>query len=50
MNFSASEIAQHVEGNVVGDGGITLTGFAKTDDANPGDLTFAENEKFFRLA
>ena len=50
MNFSASEIAQHVEGNVVGDDGVNLTGFAKADDANPGDLTFAENEKFFRLA
>ena len=50
MNYTASEIAERIEGEVVGDGNVELGGFAKADAAKPGDLTFAENEKFFRLA
>ena len=50
MNYTASEIAERIEGEVVGDGNVELAGFAKADAAKPGDLTFAENEKFFRLA
>ncbi len=50
MNFTANEIAQHVNGKIVGDGETRLTGFAKADNASAGNLTFAENEKFFRLA
>ena len=50
MNYTASEIAERIGGEVVGDGGIELGGFAQADAARPGDLTFAENEKYFRLA
>ena len=50
MKFTANEIAEQVEGEVVGDGDIELAGFAQTNVAKPGDLTFAENEKYFRLA
>ena len=50
MKFTASEIAEQVGGEVVGDGGIELASFAQADSAKPGDLTFAENEKYFRLA
>ena len=50
MKFTASEIAEQVGGEVVGDGSIELAGFAQADVAKPGDLTFAENEKYFRLA
>ena len=50
MNYTASEIAERIGGEVVGDGGIELGGFAQADAASPGDLTFAENEKYFRLA
>ena len=50
MKFTASEIAEQVGGEVVGDGGIELAGFAQADAAKPGDLTFAENEKYFHLA
>jgi len=50
MKFTASEIAKQVGGEVVGDGGVELAGFAQTDTAKAGDLTFAENEKHFRLA
>ena len=50
MKYSASEIAEQVGGEVVGNGDIKLIGFAQADVAKPGDLTFAEDEKFFRLA
>ena len=50
MKFTASEIAEQVGGEVVGDGGIEIAGFAQADAAKPGDLTFAENDKYFRLA
>ena len=50
MKFTVREIAEQVGGEVVGDGGIELGGFAQADVAKPGDLTFAENEKYFRLA
>ena len=50
MNLTANEIAQKVNGSILGDGETKLTGFAKADAASTGDLTFAENEKFFRLA
>ena len=50
MRLTVREIAEQVGGEVVGDGGIELAGFAQADAAKPGDLTFAENEKYFRLA
>lgn len=48
--FTASELAERLQGHVVGDPNVTLTGFASADGAKPGDLTFAENEKFFARA
>ena len=50
MKFTVREIAEQVGGEVGGDGDIELAGFAQADAAKPGDLTFAENEKYFRLA
>ena len=50
MSFTVKEITKQVDGNIIGDGEIKLTGFAKADEASANDLTFAENEKFFRLA
>ncbi|MDP6795031.1 MAG: UDP-3-O-(3-hydroxymyristoyl)glucosamine N-acyltransferase [Verrucomicrobiota bacterium] len=50
MKYSASEIAEQVGGEVVGNGDVKLVGFAQADAARAGDLTFAEDEKFFRLA
>jgi UDP-3-O-[3-hydroxymyristoyl] glucosamine N-acyltransferase len=47
---TAAEIAQHLGGEVRGDGAVKLTGFAPADAARPGDLTFAENEKYFARA
>jgi UDP-3-O-[3-hydroxymyristoyl] glucosamine N-acyltransferase len=50
MPFTATEIAKHTNGEVVGDGSIVLNGFAPADRAKPGDLTFAENSDYLALA
>jgi len=50
MPFSAADIANQLQGKVVGDPSITLKGFAPADRAKAGDLTFAENEGFFARA
>lgn len=50
MSFTATEIAKHLEGEVLGDGQTRLNTFAPVDRARVGDLTFAENEEFFAKA
>jgi UDP-3-O-[3-hydroxymyristoyl] glucosamine N-acyltransferase len=50
MAFTTAEIAKHIDGEVVGDASATLSGFAQAGSAKPGDLTFAENEDFFKRA
>ena len=50
MTFTASEIAKHLQGQVVGDNSISLTGFAPAERAQSGDLTFAENADYFARA
>lgn len=50
MPLTASEVARLLGGTVEGDGSVPLTGFAPADSAEPGDLTFAENERYFALA
>ena len=47
---TVSEIAKHLQGEVVGDGNAILNSFAPAARALPGDLTFAENEEFFARA
>jgi UDP-3-O-[3-hydroxymyristoyl] glucosamine N-acyltransferase len=48
--FTTAEIAKELDGEVIGDGSLQLTGFAPASTARPGDLTFAENETFFHKA
>jgi UDP-3-O-[3-hydroxymyristoyl] glucosamine N-acyltransferase len=48
--FTAAQIAEKLNGQVVGDESLTLQGFAPADAAKPGDLTFAENESYFARA
>src|SRR5438552_5329764 len=48
--FTAAEIARHLEGEVLGDGSILLTGFAAAEGCKTGDLTFAENQAYFARA
>jgi UDP-3-O-[3-hydroxymyristoyl] glucosamine N-acyltransferase len=50
MSFIASQIARQLGGEVIGDGSVSLTGFAPADRARAGDLTFAENEEYFARA
>lgn len=50
MPYTASQIAEKLRGEVLGDGSAELTGFAPADCARPGDLTFAEKESYFAAA
>ena len=50
MPFTAAEIAEKLQGEVVGDARTVLHGFAPADRARAGDLTFAENEDYFARA
>jgi UDP-3-O-[3-hydroxymyristoyl] glucosamine N-acyltransferase len=50
MRFTAAETAQMLQGQVLGDSATVITGFAPADRAQPGDLTFAENELYFARA
>jgi len=50
MSFTAAEIAQHLQGEVLGDSGVVLKNFAPADHAQPGDLTFAENADYLARA
>jgi UDP-3-O-[3-hydroxymyristoyl] glucosamine N-acyltransferase len=48
--FTTADIAKELNGEVIGDGSLELTGFAPATAARAGDLTFAENETFFQKA
>jgi len=50
MSFTAAEIAAKLQGEVIGEGSLQLTGFAPANTAKAGDLTFAENEDYFAAA
>lgn len=50
MSYTAAEIAKLLGGDVLGDAALVLKGFAPADRAQPGDLTFAENESYFARA
>ncbi|MDB6032864.1 MAG: lpxD [Verrucomicrobiales bacterium] len=50
MLFTVTDIAKHLQGEVVGDGSVQIKGFAPADTAKAGDLTFAENEAYFSRA
>lgn len=49
-SFTAADLAQRLDGEVLGDASLVLTGFAPVDRARPGDLVFAENESYFSRA
>jgi UDP-3-O-[3-hydroxymyristoyl] glucosamine N-acyltransferase len=50
MELTAETIARHLNGRVIGDKSLVLTGFAPATTARPGELTFAENPSFFAKA
>jgi UDP-3-O-[3-hydroxymyristoyl] glucosamine N-acyltransferase len=50
QSFTATQIAEKLHGEIVGDGSVQLTGFASADSAKVGDLTFAEKPAYFAAA
>lgn len=50
MIYTAARIAELIDGEVVGDGTVALSGFSSADRARPGDLTFAEKDTHFAAA
>jgi UDP-3-O-[3-hydroxymyristoyl] glucosamine N-acyltransferase len=50
MVFTAAQIAKELNGELVGDSSVTISGCAPADRARPGDLTFAENAAYFAAA
>src|SRR2546430_5335534 len=50
MSFTAGQIAEQLQGQVIGDRSIQITGLAPADRARAGELTFAENESYFAAA
>ncbi len=49
-SFTATQIAEQLRGDVIGDGSTPITGLASADQARAGDLTFAEKESYFAAA
>ncbi|MHB0964738.1 MAG: UDP-3-O-(3-hydroxymyristoyl)glucosamine N-acyltransferase [Gemmatimonadaceae bacterium] len=50
MIYTAARIAELLDGEVIGDGNVALSGFSSADRAGPGDLTFAEKDAHFAAA
>jgi UDP-3-O-[3-hydroxymyristoyl] glucosamine N-acyltransferase len=50
MPFTAAQIAEKLQGEVIGDGSVQLIGLAPADRARAGELTFAENATYFAAA
>lgn len=49
-NFTTAQLAEKLGAELVGDGSITITGFAPAEVAQAGHLTFAENEAYLAKA
>ena len=50
MSITAAQIASQLNGQVIGDGSVAISGLAPADCARAGELTFAENAKYFAAA
>lgn len=50
MRKTLAEIAQIVEGEVIGDGNLIITGLCGIKEGKEGDLTFLADAKYFNLA
>ncbi len=50
MFLTPAQLAEPLQGHVIGDGNVRLTGLASADRARPGELTFAENASYFAAA
>jgi UDP-3-O-[3-hydroxymyristoyl] glucosamine N-acyltransferase len=47
---TVSELAAHIGGRVLGDGGVSILRVAGLDSAREGDIAYVEDEKFFEAA
>ena len=50
MSITATQLAEQIQGEVVGDGSIEISGLAAAESAVSGDLTFAEKKSYFAAA
>jgi UDP-3-O-[3-hydroxymyristoyl] glucosamine N-acyltransferase len=50
MSFTVAQIAERLNGQIVGDASVLVTGLAPADRARAGELTFAENAAYFAAA
>lgn len=50
ISVNVGEIAEQVEGRVVGDASVAITGVASVDAAEAGELVFAESARFLTAA
>lgn len=50
ISFTAADLAERLQGEVLGDGSTQLTGFAAAENAQAGDLTFADKADYFLAA
>jgi UDP-3-O-[3-hydroxymyristoyl] glucosamine N-acyltransferase len=50
MSYTAAELAERLQGEVLGDGSVEVTGFAAASHARAGDLTFAEKASYLAAA
>jgi UDP-3-O-[3-hydroxymyristoyl] glucosamine N-acyltransferase len=48
--FTIAELAEQVDGRMIGDGSIHIARVADVGDAGAGDIAYVENEKFFAAA
>lgn len=48
--FTTAQLAQQLGAELVGDGSLEITSFAPADRAQPGQLTFAENQAYLAKA
>jgi len=50
MSLTVAQVAQHLQGQISGDGSVQLTGLAPAERARAGELTFAESAAYFAAA
>jgi len=50
LQFELSTLAERLKGAVVGDGSTAITGLAGLDSPEPGDLVFAEAQRYLQVA
>ncbi|MDG4950318.1 UDP-3-O-(3-hydroxymyristoyl)glucosamine N-acyltransferase [Weeksellaceae bacterium KMM 9724] len=46
MEFTTAQIAEWIEGEIIGDANTSVSGFGKIEEAGEGALTFLANEKY----